>query len=74
VVDLGPASRRGTAPPARSVDERLRIRRSSIPLWLTPEESLPVILAALEDPPEGLAELRAVLLNEHEWLQREGLD
>ena len=33
-----------------------------------------IILAALEDPPEGLAELRAVLLNEHEWRQREGLD
>ena len=28
----------------------------------------------LEDPPEGLAELRAVLLNEHQWRQREGLD
>ena len=32
-----------------------------------------IILAALEDPPDGLAELRAVLLNEHEWRQREGL-
>jgi hypothetical protein len=29
-----------------------------------------IILAALEDPPDGLAELRAVLLNEHEWCQR----
>ena len=33
-----------------------------------------VILAALQDPAEGLAELRAVLLNEHQWRQREGLD
>jgi hypothetical protein len=33
-----------------------------------------IILATLEDPPDGLAELRAVLLNEHEWRQREGLD
>ena len=33
-----------------------------------------IILAALEDPPDGLAELRAVLLNEHEWRQRTGLD
>ena len=33
-----------------------------------------IILAALDDPADGLAELRAVLLNEHEWRQREGLD
>jgi hypothetical protein len=33
-----------------------------------------IILASLEDPPEGLAELRGVLMNEHEWRQREGLD
>ena len=32
-----------------------------------------IILASLEDPPDGLAELRAVLLSEHEWRQREGL-
>ena len=32
-----------------------------------------IILDQLEDPPAGLAELRAVLLNEHEWRQREGL-
>ena len=32
-----------------------------------------VILAALEEPPEGLAGLRGVLLNEHEWRKREGL-
>jgi hypothetical protein len=32
------------------------------------------ILAALEDPPAGLEELRAVLLNnEHEWRRAEGL-
>ena len=36
---------------------------------LTEDEQL-VILAALEDPPDGLAELRAVLLGEHEWRQR----
>jgi len=33
-----------------------------------------IVLFVLDDPPEGLAELRAVLLNEHEWRQREGLD
>jgi hypothetical protein len=33
-----------------------------------------IIIASLEDPPQELAELRAVLLNEHEWRQSEGLD
>ena len=33
-----------------------------------------IILAALEDPPDGLSELRGVLMNEHQWRQREGLD
>ena len=33
-----------------------------------------IILAQLEDPPDGLAELRGVLMNEHQWRQREGLD
>jgi len=31
------------------------------------------ILRALDDPPDGLAELRAVVLREHEWRVREGL-
>ena len=33
-----------------------------------------IILDALDDPPDGLSELRGVLLNEHQWRQREGLD
>ena len=33
-----------------------------------------IILDQLDDPPDDLVELRAVLLSEHEWLQREGLD
>jgi hypothetical protein len=33
-----------------------------------------IILASLEDPPRELAELRAVLLNEHQWRPSEGLD
>jgi hypothetical protein len=33
-----------------------------------------VILNALDDPPDGLAELRGVLVSEHQWRQREGLD
>ena len=31
------------------------------------------ILITLDDPPEGLGELRGVLLREHEWRRREGL-
>jgi hypothetical protein len=31
------------------------------------------ILRAVEDCPDGLAELRSVLLREHEWRMREGL-
>jgi len=31
------------------------------------------ILRALDDPPAGLAELRGVLLREHEWRLRVGL-
>ena len=30
-----------------------------------------IILAALDDPPDGLSELRGVLMNEHQWRQRE---
>jgi hypothetical protein len=32
------------------------------------------MLSALEDPPQGLAELRAVLLADHQWRRGEGLD
>jgi hypothetical protein len=32
-----------------------------------------LILASLEDPPEGLGELRGVLVKEHQSRQREGL-
>jgi hypothetical protein len=33
-----------------------------------------IIVSSLEDPPDGLSELRAVLLADHQWRQREGLD
>ena len=33
-----------------------------------------IILGQLEDPPDGLSELRGVLMNEHQWRQRTGLD
>jgi len=38
-----------------------------------PIEDRERILRALDDPPAGLAELRGVLLVEHEWRRREGL-
>ena len=33
-----------------------------------------LMLSALEDPPQELAELRAVLLADHQWRRGEGLD
>jgi hypothetical protein len=33
-----------------------------------------LMLSALEDPPQKLAELRAVLLADHQWRRDEGLD
>ena len=33
-----------------------------------------IMLSALEDPPEELAELRAVLLADYQWRRSEGLD
>ena len=33
-----------------------------------------LLLSALEDPPQELAELRAVLLADHQWRRSEGLD
>ena len=33
-----------------------------------------VLLASLEDPPQELAALRAVLLADHQWRRGEGLD
>jgi len=33
-----------------------------------------IIPASLEDPPKGLAELRAVLLADHQWRRSEGID
>ena len=31
------------------------------------------VLTVLDDPPKGLAQLRAALLEEHVWRQREGI-
>lgn len=37
-------------------------------------EERALLLSALEDPPQELAELRAVLLANHQWRRGEGLD
>ena len=42
-------------------------------LALTREERT-IMLNALQDPPQELAELRAVLLADHQWRRAEGLD
>ena len=43
---------------------------------LTVDEPLAgaIILDQLDDPPDALAELRGVLLNEHQWRLSEGFD
>jgi len=46
--------------------------RETTVLALTIEDR-EAILRALDDPPQGFADLRAVLLREHEWRVREGL-
>ena len=51
----------------QALDDQVRL------LALTIDERA-IILDQLEDPPDGLAQLRAVLLNEHEWRRREGID
>lgn len=48
------------------------IERETVIVALTIEDRWR-ILRALDDPPDGLAELRGVLLREHEWRVREGL-
>ncbi len=48
------------------------VEREVVVLALTIEDR-ERILRALDDPPAGLAELRGVLLVEHDWRVREGL-
>ena len=45
-------------------------KRAVVALTIPDREA---ILRALDDPPDGLAELRGVLLREHEWRKRVGL-
>ena len=55
-------------------DRRERALADQVNLLALTIDERAVILDQLEDPPEGLAELRAVLLGEHEWRRRTGLD
>ena len=52
---------------------RVAVERGTLIVALTVEDR-ERILRALEDCPDGLAELRGVLAAEHEWRVREGLD
>ena len=53
--------------------DRAIINETAGLLALTIDERA-ITLGQLSGPPRGLAELRAVFLNEHEWCQRAGLD
>ena len=64
---------------ARRVDDALLANRLTVfyrrqtdvlPLKISERET---IIRALDDPPPGLENLRAVLLQEYTWRQREGL-
>ncbi len=55
---------------AHKLEHALLIETRILALTVVDRES---ILRALDDPPDGLAELRGVLLREHEWRVREGL-
>ena len=62
------------APGADELADRLeRALDDDVKLLALTIDERAIILGSLEGPPEGLAELRAVLLSEHEWRQREGL-
>jgi len=55
---------------ASKLTKALLIETTILALTIPDRES---ILRALDDPPDGLAELRGVLLREHEWRLRQGL-
>ena len=52
------------------LNEALELTTQVLALTIPEREA---ILRALDDPPDGLCELRGVLLREHEWRVREGL-
>jgi hypothetical protein len=57
-------------PAASTLRAALDADRIGIALTIAEREQ---ILSGLEDCPDGLSELRGVLLEEHEWRVREGL-
>jgi hypothetical protein len=57
-------------PASITLTDALAAGRTAIALTIQEREQ---ILRALEDCPDGLAELRGVLVREHEWRVREGL-
>lgn len=57
-------------PTSGQLEGALDAGRAAVALAVADRER---ILRALEDCPDGLAELRGVLLREHEWRLREGL-
>jgi hypothetical protein len=57
-------------PTANLLDKALELQTVVLALAIEDRER---ILRALDDPPDGLDELRGVLLKEHEWRLREGL-
>ena len=60
---------------AEQLDDRLeQALADNVSVFALTIDERAIILAQLEDPPEGLSELSAVLLNEHQWRQRTGLD
>jgi hypothetical protein len=57
-------------PAAGTLQAALDARRGTIALTVFERKQ---ILRALEDCPDGLGELRGVLVREHEWRRREGV-
>jgi hypothetical protein len=55
---------------AETLENAYDAERRIVALTITDRES---ILRALEECPDGLGELRATMLREHEWHVREGL-
>ena len=60
----------GASDVAETLTVALDAERTIVALTVPDREA---ILSVIDDPPDGLAELRGVLLREHEWRQREGL-
>ena len=60
---------------ANDVADRLeRALAEKVKLLALSLDDRAIMLSALEDPPDDLSELRAVLLADHQWRRREGLD